>query len=98
MDANIGEALIKKETLHAGKKYIPITAGTKVKFHFETRRSDNQKVIDDSRKVDKPMELVIGKKFKLEVWEVIVQKMALCEVARFTVDASVSRTFLTFMF
>lgn len=35
------------------------------------------------------MELVIGKKFKLEVWEVIVQKMALCEVAKFHVDKSV---------
>lgn len=38
----------------------------------------------------KPMELVLGKKFKLEVWEVIVQKMAINEVAKFTVDKSVS--------
>lgn len=36
------------------------------------------------------MELVLGKKFKLEVWEVIVQKMAINEVAKFTVDKSVS--------
>lgn len=35
------------------------------------------------------MELVLGKKFKLEVWEAIVQKMALDEVARFKVDKSV---------
>lgn len=35
------------------------------------------------------MELVLGKKFKLEVWEVIVQKMAVNEVAKFTVDKSV---------
>lgn len=34
------------------------------------------------------MELVLGKKFKLEVWEVMVQKMALDEVAKFTVDKS----------
>lgn len=93
MEANVNESLIKKETIHPGKKYIPFKSGTKVKFHFETRRSDNQKVIDDSRK-SKPMELVIGKKFKLEVWEVIVQKMALCEVARFEVDSSVSITLL----
>jgi len=32
-----------------------------------------------------PMELVLGKKFKLEVWEAIVQKMALNEVACFEV-------------
>jgi len=36
------------------------------------------------------MELVLGKKFKFEVWEVIVQMMALNEVATFTVDKSVS--------
>lgn len=36
-----------------------------------------------------PMELVLGKKFKLEIWEVIVQKMALNEVAVFHVDKSV---------
>lgn len=34
------------------------------------------------------MELVLGKQFKLEVWEVIVQKMSLNEVAKFTVDKS----------
>lgn len=34
------------------------------------------------------MELVLGKQFKLEVWEVIVQKMGLNEVAKFTVDKS----------
>ena len=36
-----------------------------------------------------PMELVLGKKFKLEVWEVAVQKMAINEIAVFTVDKSV---------
>jgi hypothetical protein len=46
--------------------------------------------VDDSRKLGKPMEMVLGKKFKLEVWEVIVQMMALNEVATFTVDKSVS--------
>lgn len=62
-----------------------------VKFHFQTLKCDaNKTVIDDSRKMDKPMELVLGKKFKLEVWEVIVQKMAINEVAKFTVDKSVS--------
>lgn len=89
MDPIACEALIKKETVYAGSKYIPLVNGAKVKFHFETKRGDNQKVIDDSRKINKPMELVLGKKFKLEVWEVIVQKMSLNEVARFTVDKSV---------
>lgn len=34
------------------------------------------------------MELVLGKKFKFEVWEAIVQMMALNEVATFIVDKS----------
>lgn len=59
-----------------------------VKFHFQTKTIDG-KLIDDSRKMGKPMELVLGKQFKLEVWEVIVQKMALNEVAKFNVNKTV---------
>lgn len=69
MDSSINEALIQKETLYAGTKYIELKPGTKVKFHYETKRADTSKVIDDSRKINKPFELVLGKKFKLEVWE-----------------------------
>lgn len=58
------ETLIKKETIYAGQKYIPFTTGAKVRFHYETKRADNQKVIDDSRKVKKPMEL--GEKTHIE--------------------------------
>ncbi len=39
------------------------------------------------------MELVLGKKFKLECWEAMVQKMALNEVARFTVDKSLVQNY-----
>lgn len=48
--------------------------------------------MDDSRDpqmLGQPMELVLGKKFKLEVWEAIVQQMALNEVAKFKVDKKV---------
>lgn len=47
--------------------------------------------MDDSRKMGegKPIDLVLGKKFKLEVWEAIIQKMAINEIAQFTVDKSV---------
>lgn len=47
-------------------------------------------MVDDSKKMGKPMELIIGKKFKFEVWEAIVKKMSLNEVASFRVDRSVS--------
>ncbi|GLH04061.1 AH receptor-interacting protein, partial [Gryllus bimaculatus] len=60
-----------------------------VYFHFQTRAcDDNGTVIDDSRKMGKPMELVLGKKFRFEVWETIVQMMAVNEVAKFKVDKS----------
>nr|CAG4642649.1 EOG090X09NR [Evadne anonyx] len=44
--------------------------------------------IDDSRKFKQPVEILIGKKFKLEVWESIIQTMAVSEVAEFRVDKS----------
>ncbi|XP_055710927.1 AH receptor-interacting protein [Phlebotomus papatasi] len=82
------EALIKKECLHPGNAFVQMTPGTRVNFHYQTKRCSDGKVLDDSRKDKKPMELVLGKQFKLEVWEVIVQKMAVNEVAKFTVDKS----------
>uniref|UniRef100_U5EJP9 Putative ah receptor-interacting protein n=1 Tax=Corethrella appendiculata TaxID=1370023 RepID=U5EJP9_9DIPT len=89
MDISIDEALIKKETLHAGSKFVKFVNGTKVTFHYQTRKcDDNRTIVDDSKKINKPMVLILGKKFKLEVWEVIVQKMALNEVAKFTCDKS----------
>lgn len=33
MDAPIDEALIKKEMLYPGSKYIPLTSGTRVLLH-----------------------------------------------------------------
>lgn len=59
-----------------------------MKFHYQTRKFGQDEIIDDSKKCNQPMELVLGKQFKLEVWEVIVQKMALNEVAKFRVDKS----------
>lgn len=63
-----------------------------MKFHYQTKtcyENRDQTVIDDSKKKGKPMELIIGKKFKFEVWEAIVKKMSLNEVAKFRVHKSV---------
>ncbi|XP_072495420.1 AH receptor-interacting protein isoform X2 [Notamacropus eugenii] len=43
-------------------------------------------VIDDSRQRGKPMELILGKQFKLRVWETIVRTMRPGEVAEFLCD------------
>lgn len=48
--------------------------------------------MDDSRNHEKPMELILGKKFKLEVWEACLKTMRLKEVSDFTVTATVSIT------
>lgn len=50
-------------------------------------------LIDDSKKIGlkEPMVLVIGHKFKLEVWESIVKMMAVGEVASFRVKQEVTR-------
>lgn len=80
---------IVKTVIHAGTETINFVPGTKVIFHFKTTKCNPEKtIIDDSKSMGNPMELVLGKKFKLEIWEVIVQKMALNEVAVFHVDKS----------
>lgn len=62
-----------------------------ITFQFQTRLCDDKNtLVDDSYKMKNPMQLVMGKNFKLEVWETIVQKMAVSEIAKFNVDKSVS--------
>ena len=58
----------------------------KVYFHYKTIIQETNEVIDDSKKLgEKPMELIIGKKFKLEVWERSIKTMWQSEVAKFSV-------------
>ncbi|XP_075978222.1 AH receptor-interacting protein-like [Anticarsia gemmatalis] len=81
-------APIVKKLIHAGQKYIPIANGSKVHFHFQTWLLGKERVLlDDSRHIGKkePMVLVIGHKFKLEVWETIVKMMSVGEVSSFQV-------------
>ena len=54
-------------------------------FHFKTFKADEDKTpIDCSKELGQPFELLIGKKFKLEVWEELIKTMREKEVARFT--------------
>ncbi|XP_070572091.1 AH receptor-interacting protein-like [Ptychodera flava] len=84
------ECGIKKKLIYAGVGDLPdYPEGTRIKFHYKTVKLDDEKtVLDDSKKTNKPMELLLGKQFKLEVWETCIKTMRLNEVARFTVDAS----------
>jgi len=67
-----------------------------VTFRYQTRLCDDDRtIIDDNRKDEKPMELIFGKKFKLEVWETCLKSMRVDEVASYIVDVSVCFKFLT---
>ncbi|XP_008315319.1 AH receptor-interacting protein [Cynoglossus semilaevis] len=80
---------ITKKLLSPGKGELSSTKdGTKVIFHYRTSLCDGT-VLDDSRTMGgrcKPMELILGKKFKLAVWERVVITMRRGEIAEFTCD------------
>jgi len=84
--APVSSLPIQKKVLHAGRGDLPqFGPGTKCTFHFVARRLDSENTqLDDSRKWVKPMELIFGKKFKLESWELSLETMRLGEVASFT--------------
>lgn len=61
-------------------------------FHYRTSLCDG-KALDDSRTMggrSKPMELILGKKFKLAVWERVVTTMRQGEISEFTCDTKVT--------
>uniref|UniRef100_A0AAX7W6R4 Aryl-hydrocarbon-interacting protein-like 1 n=1 Tax=Astatotilapia calliptera TaxID=8154 RepID=A0AAX7W6R4_ASTCA len=62
-----------------------------VTFHFRTQLCDDERtVIDDSKAVGTPMEIVIGNMFKLDIWETLLSSMRIGEVAEFWCDTVVS--------
>lgn len=68
-----------------------VSVSHQVVFHYRTSLCDGT-VLDDSRTMggrSKPMELIMGKKFKLAVWERIVITMIKGEIAEFTCDTKV---------
>ncbi|CAG2107339.1 unnamed protein product [Medioppia subpectinata] len=80
-----------RKVLYAGTGDVPdYRDGTKVSFHFRTVKvaadGAEELVIDDTRKCGKPMELIIGKKFKLILWEEWIKSMRVREVSRLVAD------------
>ncbi|XP_050429915.1 AH receptor-interacting protein [Adelges cooleyi] len=88
MDSTINDK-IQKTIVTPGIDGQPtFSIGTKASFHFVTRLVSNGKVIDDSYKWPKHMEIVFGKKFKLEVWETVLTSMQEKEISKFIVHKS----------
>ncbi|XP_014346656.1 aryl-hydrocarbon-interacting protein-like 1 isoform X4 [Latimeria chalumnae] len=79
---------VKKTILHGGTGELPkFLTGAKVTFHFRTLRCDDDRtVIDDSKKVGTPMEIIIGNMFKLDIWEILLSSMRIAEVSEFWCD------------
>ncbi|XP_068111297.1 AH receptor-interacting protein isoform X1 [Hyperolius riggenbachi] len=79
----LGEGIRKRVATRGRGELSEFRNGTKATFHYKTMLCDKRTVIDDSSTREKPMELIIGKKFKLPVWETIIQTMREGEVAEF---------------
>ncbi|KAH0631009.1 hypothetical protein JD844_004471 [Phrynosoma platyrhinos] len=80
---------VKKKILHGGYGSLPdFKDGSKVTFHFQTLKDNFERtIIDDSRQAGIPMEIIVGKMFKIEVWETLLTSMRIGEVAEFWCDA-----------
>ncbi|XP_034751092.1 AH receptor-interacting protein [Etheostoma cragini] len=82
------EGIIKKLISPGKGELSTFPNGTKVVFHYRTSLCDGT-LLDDSRTMggrSKPMELILGKKFKLAVWERVIITMKQGEIAEFTCD------------
>lgn len=85
--SKMDEKLIKKKLIHPGKGSGDHSDGTKITFHIKTETCEEEpKVIDDSKLWKEPVELLLGKKFKLEVLEACIRTMAPGELSTFTID------------
>lgn len=83
----LGDGIRKRITTPSTAPLSDYRDGTKATFHYRTLLCDERRtVLDDSATREKPMELIIGKKFKLPVWETIIRSMREGEVAEFLCD------------
>ncbi|CAB4013232.1 AH receptor-interacting [Paramuricea clavata] len=93
----MGEANITKKIIYPGSgNELEFTPGSKATFHFKTftlSKDKERKEIDCSKKVGQPFELLIGKQFKLVVWEELVRTMKVGEISEFVVDSSLVESY-----
>jgi len=84
---------VVKKILSGGKgDLLEFPDGSKVWFHFRTlivKDDGERQLLDDSRHHNQPFELLIGKQFKLDVWEKLVKTMRINEVAEFICEPAI---------
>ncbi|XP_033627823.1 AH receptor-interacting protein-like [Asterias rubens] len=90
---------ILKNIVHPGKGNLSdFRDGTKIFFYYKVSKCDEDgTVMDDSRAQKKPMELLTGKQFKLDVWEKCLKTMREGEISEFTVAPTQLNTFAPVM-
>ncbi|XP_067119152.1 AH receptor-interacting protein-like [Centruroides vittatus] len=76
---------VNKIVLSPGKHLPDFYNGSKATFHFKTSKPDGT-VIDDSKCLKKPMELIFGKQFKMPIWEECLKSMRIGEIAQFDIE------------
>ncbi|GFY75749.1 AH receptor-interacting protein [Trichonephila inaurata madagascariensis] len=84
---------VKKTIVKNGtNEPLKFNDGSKITFHFQTcMLNDNGEpldCVDDSKKIGRPMEIILGKQFKMPVWEKCLEAMKLGEISKFTVPKS----------
>ncbi|GFS94749.1 AH receptor-interacting protein [Nephila pilipes] len=84
---------VKKTIVQNGiKESEKFFDGSKITFHFQTYvlndDGEPQECVDDSKKIGRPMEIILGKQFKMPIWEKCLETMKLGEIAKFTVPKS----------
>ncbi|KAF2360892.1 Tetratricopeptide-like helical domain [Trinorchestia longiramus] len=100
---------VKKHIFHPGTGDVPYPNGTKVIFHLRAEAlpldCDLAKttfppspelqcdLIDDSRQWKQPVELLLGKQFKLEILEESVKNMKTGELSAFFIDKKLLATY-----
>lgn len=84
------EGGIQKHVLHAGRGAFPqFTDGGKAIFHYKVLKCDaDETCIEDTKRYGRPMELVFGKKFKIECWEKCLRTMQEAEISEFSVPVN----------
>lgn len=92
MEWDMLPAGVGKRILSGGSGDLPnFPDGSKVWFNFRTyviKDDDERQLLDDSRQSKHPFELLIGKKFKLDVWETLIKTMRVNEVAEFVCETT----------
>ncbi|XP_075247783.1 AH receptor-interacting protein-like [Convolutriloba macropyga] len=85
MNDNSCIAGVVQRMIRNGNRKDSVIRGTKFIFHFQAFKLIEEKriLLDDSQSWNRPMELIFGHQFKLEIWETLLARMRIGEISEF---------------